>query len=258
MRATGSQAIWEVSPVDEGAVRALAREMGLSDITARVLAARGLTDPDAARAFLEPSIQRDWLDPLRIPGMEAAAARVSTAITAGEKILVFGDFDLDGVSAAAVAARGLTGLGGRVDVMVPHRFREGYGLSDAAIELVGRNADGYRQLVVRQEGDEAAERELASIKNADLFRAPIVKPAMAEGVRCGLWLWHDFLEPAHHLPVDVERQLLPDLELAVDTEPEHELVGLRLDVDVARSELHRRGEALIHERERGLFGLHRA
>lgn len=120
--------------MDEGEVRALAREMGLSDITARVLVARGLTDPDEARAFLAPSIGRDWFDPLRIPGMQAAAERAAAAIRAGEKILVFGDFDLDGVSAAAVAARGLRELGGRVDAMVPHRFREGYGLSDAAIE----------------------------------------------------------------------------------------------------------------------------
>jgi single-stranded-DNA-specific exonuclease len=123
-----------VSPVDETAVRALARDLGLSDITARVLAARGFADPGLARAFLSPSLERDWLDPGLIPGMTAAAARVAAAIGAGERILVFGDFDLDGVSAAAVAARGLARLGGVVETMVPHRFREGYGLSAEAIE----------------------------------------------------------------------------------------------------------------------------
>lgn len=134
MRPVGSHAVWDVSTVDQDEVLTLAREMGLSDITARVLVARGLKDPVDARSFLSPSLERDWLAPQRIPGMEEAAGRVAAAIRAGERILVFGDFDLDGVSAAAVAARGLTELGGRVEVMVPHRFREGYGLTDAAIE----------------------------------------------------------------------------------------------------------------------------
>jgi hypothetical protein len=72
-------------------------------------------------------------------------------------------------------------------------------LSDVAIELVGQRPDAYRELVVQQQGPGAVEERLASEEVAHLFRGPIVRPAMADAVRCGLWLWHDFLEPAHHL-----------------------------------------------------------
>ena len=110
------------------------RDTGLSPITARILASRGYATPEAVERFLSPDLERDWLDPDLIPGMAAAADEVAATIRAGERIVVFGDFDLDGVSAAAVAARGLGAMGADVIAIVPHRFREGYGLSPAAIE----------------------------------------------------------------------------------------------------------------------------
>jgi single-stranded-DNA-specific exonuclease len=67
------------------------------------------------------------------PGCRHAAARVAAAIREGEQIVVFGDFDLDGISSAAVAARGLAALGADVTATVPHRFREGYGLTPASV-----------------------------------------------------------------------------------------------------------------------------
>ncbi len=125
---------WSVAPFDESAASAISAELGLSAITSRILVSRGVLTAADVEAFLEPTLERDWLDPSVIPGMDAAAERVAAAIRAGERILVFGDFDLDGVSAAAVAARGLALLGACVDVMVPHRFREGYGLTDVAVK----------------------------------------------------------------------------------------------------------------------------
>ncbi len=125
---------WTLAPVDDDVVAELGAKLGTSTITARLLAARGLGEEDAARRFLDPSLDRDWRDPGEIPGMQYAAERVATAIRASERILVFGDFDLDGISAAAVATRGLRALGGDVDVIVPHRTREGYGLTAPAIE----------------------------------------------------------------------------------------------------------------------------
>ncbi len=88
------------------------------------------------RAFLEPSLDRDWPETADVPGMAAAADRVTRAIQSGERIVVFGDFDLDGISAAATATLGLRALGAYVDATVPHRFTEGYGLSEAALERV--------------------------------------------------------------------------------------------------------------------------
>ncbi len=127
------QTPWSVAVVDEETVAALRRATGMSAIAARILAIRGVSDADEAARFLEPSLERDWLDPHLIPGMAEAADRVAAAVRAGERILVFGDFDLDGVSAAAVATRGLRALGADVRVMVPHRFTEGYGLGEASI-----------------------------------------------------------------------------------------------------------------------------
>jgi len=129
---------WAVSQPDFALVRLLTDELGVSEVTARVLAARGIVSADEARAFLAPSLDRDWPGTSAIPGLAEVAARVSRAIDAGEHIVVFGDFDLDGISAAAVATRGLRALGADVDAVVPHRFREGYGLTPAAVErLVG-------------------------------------------------------------------------------------------------------------------------
>lgn len=127
---------WKTAETDPDAVASLAAATGLSQLAARILCARGLTDADQVARFLEPSLERDWLSPSLIPGMDAVATRVTAAVETGERIVIFGDFDLDGISAAAVATRGLKELGADVVAVVPHRFREGYGLSHAAIERV--------------------------------------------------------------------------------------------------------------------------
>ncbi|MGB4592412.1 MAG: single-stranded-DNA-specific exonuclease RecJ [Coriobacteriia bacterium] len=125
---------WAVYQADEARVRALQGELGISNVTATVLAARGLTTADQARAFLSPTLERDWPQTRAIPGLSDAAERVRRAIADGESIVIFGDFDLDGISSAALAALGIQELGGRVSATVPHRFKEGYGLTTAAIE----------------------------------------------------------------------------------------------------------------------------
>ncbi len=125
---------WNLAPADDSTVEALAERQGLSAITARVLVGRGIDTPEAVERFLSPSLERDWPDPSTVAGMDAAADAVAEAVRAGEHVLVFGDFDLDGVSSAAVAARGLSAMGAHVSAVVPHRFKEGYGLSAAAIE----------------------------------------------------------------------------------------------------------------------------
>ncbi|MHB8804837.1 MAG: single-stranded-DNA-specific exonuclease RecJ [Coriobacteriia bacterium] len=127
---------WDIAPADARSAARLAAETGLSAITARILLARGVTTPVDVRAFLEPSLERDWPETGAIPGMAEAAVRVSNALGRGERIVVFGDFDLDGISAAATATLGLRALGGSVEAVVPHRFSEGYGLSAAALERV--------------------------------------------------------------------------------------------------------------------------
>jgi single-stranded-DNA-specific exonuclease len=129
---------WSVPKIDEPRVQELVARTGLSSTAARILVARSITGVDEVADFLKPSLSRHWLDPRAIPGMAEAAARVAAAVTAGERILVFGDFDLDGVSAAALTTHGLEALGATVSAFVPRRFDEGYGLSRAAIERASR------------------------------------------------------------------------------------------------------------------------
>ena len=128
-----AQQSWVARPVDEPLVDRLVRETGLSPVVVRILVARGQITAESIARFLEPQLDRDWLSPFEIPGMDEAAEAVAQAVRERRRILVFGDFDLDGVSAAAVAARGLKAMGGEVVAIVPHRFDEGYGLTAAAI-----------------------------------------------------------------------------------------------------------------------------
>jgi single-stranded-DNA-specific exonuclease len=121
-----SQTPWSLLPADPAVVDSLASATGLSRTTSRVFVARGISTAEQVEHFLSPSLDRDWLSPSLIPGMAAAAERVAAAVRGGEQIVVFGDFDLDGVSASAVAARGLAAMGATVTAIVPHRFKEGY------------------------------------------------------------------------------------------------------------------------------------
>lgn len=125
---------WRLVKADEACAVALEEATGLSPVVARILASRGVRDADGATRFLSPSLERDWRDPRLLPGMPAAAEAVAEAVRAGRRVVVFGDFDVDGVSAAATAALGLRSLGGDVTPVVPHRFREGYGLTPASVE----------------------------------------------------------------------------------------------------------------------------
>ena len=124
---------WSAAPADPRAVAEFSAATGLSSVTATILLSRGITTAEDARRFLEPSLERDWVESADIPGMDEAAARVAVAIRGGERIVVFGDFDLDGISSAALATLGIAALGGSVEATVPHRFREGYGLTEASM-----------------------------------------------------------------------------------------------------------------------------
>lgn len=132
-----------LAPADESTVEVLAREAGLSPIVARILVARGVSTAADAEHFLSPSLERDWAEATSVAGMTDAAEAVASAVRSGKRIAVFGDFDLDGVSAAAVAARGLIAMGADAFAFVPHRFREGYGLSAAAIERLVQSAPEF-------------------------------------------------------------------------------------------------------------------
>jgi len=127
---------WDVLPSDREAAARISRECGIPELAARVMVARGITDVDEARLFLTPSLERDWADPLLIPGMDEAATRVEQALADHERIAVFGDFDVDGMTSTCLLTLALRHFGADVTPFIPHRFGEGYGLSREALSRV--------------------------------------------------------------------------------------------------------------------------
>ena len=123
---------FNIKAADPEAVARLERALGLPRFVAATLVARGIADAAEARRFLSPSLDRDWLDPYAIPGLSEVADALEAAVKRDDHILVFGDFDLDGISATAVLTRGLRALGAKATPFIPLRFEEGYALSEAA------------------------------------------------------------------------------------------------------------------------------
>lgn len=121
---------------DPEAVARLQRELHLPSFVAKTLVARNISTPEVAQEFLNPSLERDWLDPYIIPGLQQVADELEAAIKDHLHIIVFGDFDLDGISSTATLTRGLRELGAHVTPFIPLRFEEGYGLSEAAFERI--------------------------------------------------------------------------------------------------------------------------
>ena len=116
-----------------GIVERLRRERGLSDLTALCLANRGIHTPEAADAFLDPRL-KSLSDPMILPDIGPALRRLFLARERDEPVVIFGDYDVDGVTSTAILTEVLTSLGWRCSQYLPHRRDEGYGLSQAGVE----------------------------------------------------------------------------------------------------------------------------
>jgi single-stranded-DNA-specific exonuclease len=131
---------WTIRECDQGVVHALAGELGLSEVTASVLARRGYTDPAAARAFL--AAEPPGHDPMSLGEMAAAVARIRAAISSGERVCVHGDYDVDGICATAVCVLSLRAAGADVTWHLPSRFEEGYGVARETVERLPEDGVG--------------------------------------------------------------------------------------------------------------------
>jgi len=123
---------YRVRPVDPDAARELGRVLDLGAAAAQVLLHRGLGDPAEARAFLEPALG-GLTRPEGMIDRDLAADRLARAIRSGERVAVFGDYDVDGTTSCAILADALEAMGGDVVAMVAHRFEGGYGFSEQAL-----------------------------------------------------------------------------------------------------------------------------
>ncbi len=150
---------WTLRPCPVEEARRIARELGVSEITAGVLVRRGYADPAAASAFLAG--EQPPHDPFLLGDMAAAVERIRAAIASGKRICVHGDYDVDGICATALAVLTLREAGADVAWHLPSRFEEGYGVSGQTIARLAEEGIG---LVVTVDCGITAVQEVADAK----------------------------------------------------------------------------------------------
>src|SRR5689334_6046066 len=135
---------WNVRRHDANAAASFARVLGVSPILAALLINRGYTDEPSARAFLSPAYDQ-LHEPYLMLGMREAVTRLKHAIETQEPILIYGDYDVDGTTGTAILLRALKLLNARTGFHIPHRFTEGYGIQQPALERA--LGEGYKLVV---------------------------------------------------------------------------------------------------------------
>ncbi len=165
---------WNFEPADAARVDHLQQSLKIDRVLCQLLVKRGIETFEQARDFFRPSLAH-LHDPYLMKDMDKAVARIQTAIHRGEKILIYGDYDVDGTTAVATVYSFLKTFYDAVDFYVPHRYREGYGISTQGVEYAANN--GYSLIIALDCG----------IKSVD-------KVAYATGLHV------DFIIGDHHLP----------------------------------------------------------
>jgi single-stranded-DNA-specific exonuclease len=202
---------WILPEADPQEARALAASLGIGVSAAKVLAHRGLGDLAEARRFLDPSLD-DLYDPLTIRDMPEAVERLRCAIARGEKILIYGDYDVDGTTAVVVLTKAIELAGGAASYHIPNRLKDGYGMRPEVVERAA--AEGVKLIVSVDTGIRAAE---------------VVRRAGELGI--------DVIVTDHHLP---EAELPPALAVLNPTRrdcgyPEKNLCGAGVAFKLAQA-----------------------
>ena len=168
---------WRINNIDQASSEALFRELKIHQVLCNILVQRGIQTYNQAKRFFRPELS-DLHDPFLMKDMEKAVSRILGAFAKKEKILVFGDYDVDGTTAVASMYQFLKQHYDQTEFYIPHRYREGYGISKAGIDFAFEN--NYNLIISLDCG----------IKSTDLIRY-----AKTLGI--------DFIVCDHHLPDDV-------------------------------------------------------
>ncbi|MFN8008474.1 MAG: single-stranded-DNA-specific exonuclease RecJ [Terriglobia bacterium] len=165
---------WIIANPDPGRIRTLAHSLNLSGTIARLLVNRGITDPEQGLRFLQPTMD-SLPDPFLMRDMPEAVDRILAGIERGEKMLIYGDYDVDGTTSVVILRKALEMLGAQVSYHIPRRFLDGYGMT---APVVRRSAlDGVRLIISVDTGIKAFE---------------VVETAKSLGI--------DYVITDHHLP----------------------------------------------------------
>ena len=152
---------------DRQAVRQLSSELGVDPVLAELLVQRGVTTFQQARSFFRPDLA-DLHDPFLMKGMEEAVSRVHDAVISREKILVYGDYDVDGTTAVSLVYSFLRRLTPAIDFYIPERYDEGYGVSYKGIDWAHEN--GFKLIITLDCGIKANEKvDYAAEKGIDVI-----------------------------------------------------------------------------------------
>ena len=154
---------WILCDNDETVINSIAEELGINRLTAAIAFHRGITSSDSARNFFEPESAQPFHDPFEMKGMTVAVDRIVQAIDRGERIVVYGDYDVDGMTASAILIKCLRRLGAaEVGAYIPSRQTEGYGFNVEALQsLVGNY-----ELLISVDCGITNDNELETIKGA--------------------------------------------------------------------------------------------
>ena len=135
---------WEVYETDEQKVKSLISKYDINEILAKILVNKGLTEKEDIDLFVNPT-RKDFYDPFLMPDMEIAVSRILGAIENNEKVMIFGDYDADGITSITVLKKFLEERGLEVDSYIPNRLSEGYGLNKKAIQKI--SDEGFRLIL---------------------------------------------------------------------------------------------------------------
>ena len=129
------QRIWDIKEYNKEKASCFAAELGISPLVTGILLERGMNSIDAMRDFLYGSAQ-PFHDPFLLKDMQRSVERITRALAAGEKLTVYGDYDVDGITASSLLYLYLKGRGAQVQTYIPQRKSEGYGLNDEALRTI--------------------------------------------------------------------------------------------------------------------------
>ncbi len=146
--------IWEIQDFNEATAAEIHQQLGISMVASRLLVQRGMLSAAEARSFLDTSLN-NLTDPMAMRGMAKSVERIRRAIGRQEKVVIYGDYDVDGICSIVLLKECLSRLGCQVDYYVPDRFSEGYGLNKEALTTLAQN--GCQLLITVDCGISAVE-----------------------------------------------------------------------------------------------------
>ena len=152
---------WELNEANDALINKISEEFNVSKLVANIIANKGLTNSDEIEVFLHPR-RTDFHDPFMMPDMEKAVDRVVKAIETHEKVAIYGDYDVDGITSSTVLKRFLAERGLETDVYIPNRLHEGYGLNENAIREI---ADTKHTLIITVDCGITGNKEIELAKS---------------------------------------------------------------------------------------------